>query len=457
MEDISFSKDGGEPPSRAQSLEISTEVITLNSQSQTNLTNPKNLSQKRRTNSNINPEINNFDKTINIVNRLLFPISERVQSFRDKYYPAVTNEQWNNWRWQVSNRIRTLENLERIITLSEDEKEGILSHTGPLPFAITPYYASLLDGQNSAQPIRRTVIMVKDEEILSPGEAADPLNEEGDSPVKGLVHRYPDRVLFLATGFCSVYCRYCTRSRMVGNPGGEYKHDMNQWENALEYIRSHTEIRDVLISGGDPLTLSDEKLEWLLSNLRKIPHVEFIRIGTKVPVVLPQRITTSLTRMLKKYHPLWMSIHFTHPEELTPEVQEACARLADAGIPLGSQTVLLKGINDNTETLTKLYQGLLRFRVKPYYLYQCDPVQGTAHFRTPISKGLEMIQGLRGHTSGYAVPQYIVDAPGGGGKIPLLPEYYQGREGNYVLLKNYEGLIFKYYDEVKEDLKNSNS
>ncbi|MCB0748541.1 MAG: KamA family radical SAM protein, partial [Ignavibacteriae bacterium] len=322
-------------------------------------------------------------------------------------------------------------------------------------FAITPYYASLLDGLDENQPIRRTVIMVKDEEILSSGESDDPLNEDGDSPVPGLVHRYPDRVLFLATGFCSVYCRYCTRSRMVGSVGGEYRYDLKQWENAIKYISEHPEIRDVLISGGDPLTLSDDKIEWLLSNLRKIPHVEFVRMGTKVPAVLPQRITLTLTKILKKYHPLWLSLHFTHPDELTPEVQEACARLADAGIPLGSQTVLLKGVNDSVDILKPLFQGLLKIRVKPYYLYQCDPVGGTAHFRTPISKGLEMIAGLRGHTTGYAVPSYIIDAPGGGGKIPMLPEYYQGREGNYVLLKNYEGEIFKYYDEVIEETDNN--
>jgi lysine 2,3-aminomutase len=238
---------------------------------------------------------------------------------------------------------------------------------------------------------------------------------------------------------------------MVGNPGGEYKHDLIQWENAIEYIKAHKEIRDVLISGGDPLTMADDKLEWLLSRLRKIKHVDFLRIGTKVPTVLPQRITSKLTKMLKKYHPLWLSIHFTHPDELTPEVNEACSRLADAGIPLGSQTVLLKGVNDSVETLKLLYHGLLKIRVKPYYLYQCDPVKGTAHFRTSISKGLEIIQGLRGYTTGYAVPQYIVDAPGGGGKIPLLPDYYQGREDDYIILKNYEGKLFKYYDKVESD------
>jgi lysine 2,3-aminomutase len=290
--------------------------------------------------------------------------------------------------------------------------------------------------------------MVSEENELSPYEAADPLDEDGDSPVPGLVHRYPDRVLFLVTGFCAVYCRYCTRSRMVGNQGGEYRFSLTQWENALAYIAAHPEIRDVLLSGGDPLTLADEKLEWLLSRLRKIPHVEFIRIGTKVPVVLPQRITNGLLKTLKRFHPLWMSIHFTHPDELTPEVAQACGKLADAGIPLGSQTVLLKGVNDTVETMKRLYHGLLMNRVKPYYLYQCDPVAGTSHFRTTVEKGLEIIAGLRGFTTGYAVPTFVVDAPGGGGKIPLLPDTIAGRDGDFLLLRNYQGGIYRYPDAV---------
>lgn len=443
MEQLQFIGEKEEPPSRSHVLKSSEEASLTTSVLPTNLSILSRKSSKKLNPNHIQRREN---ATLSVVNKLLFPISEKVMSFRNKYYSDIANEQWNDWHWQVSNRIRTIEKLERIITLSKSEKDGILAHKGPLPFAVTPYYASLLEDSDEFQPIRRTVIMVKDEELLSPGESADPLNEDGDSPVPGIVHRYPDRVLFLATGFCSVYCRYCTRSRMVGNPGGEYKYDFTQWENAIKYIAEHPEIRDVLISGGDPLTLSDDKIDWLLSNLRKIPHVEFIRMGTKVPVVLPQRITPALTKVLKKYHPLWLSIHFTHPDELTPEVQEACNRLADAGIPLGSQTVLLKGVNDSVDVLKPLYQGLLKIRVKPYYLYQCDPVAGTAHFKTPISKGLEIIAGLRGYTTGYAVPSYIIDAPGGGGKIPMLPEYYQGREGDYVILKNYAGGIFKYYD-----------
>ena len=366
--------------------------------------------------------------------------------FIKKHFPSATIEQWNDWKWQLQNRIRTLVTIEKMIQLSDDEYTAISRHKGVLPVGITPYYASLIDANDPSHPIRRTVVISGAESLLSEGEELDPLGEDHDTAVPGLVHRYPDRVLFLVTGFCSVYCRYCTRSRMVGNRGGEYRFSMKQWEMALEYIRNHSEIRDVLLSGGDPLTLPTEKLEWLLSRLRDISHVEFIRIGTKVPTVLPQRVTAKLVNMLRKYHPLWMSIHFTHPEELTPETSEACGRLADAGIPLGSQTVLLKGINDNVETMKKLYHGLLRLRVKPYYLYQCDPVAGSAHFRTSVSKGLEIISGLRGHTTGYAVPHYVIDAPGGGGKIPILPEYVVGKEGNNIILRNYKGEMFQYPD-----------
>ncbi|MFB3905454.1 MAG: KamA family radical SAM protein [Acidobacteriota bacterium] len=376
-------------------------------------------------------------------------IGERTRLFRERFFPAVTDQDWNDWHWQLRNRITDLRTLERFIRVSEDERLAINQHSGPLPVGITPYYASLLDEYNPLQPLRRTVVMVTDEHRRVPGEADDPLNEDHDSPVPGLVHRYPDRVLFLVTGFCSVYCRYCTRSRMVGNPGGEYRFNIKQWERAIDYIAANPCIRDVLLSGGDPLTLVDSRLEWLLSRLRRIPHVEFLRIGTKVPTVLPQRITSGLTRMLRRYHPLWMSIHFTHPDELTPEVSQACQRLADAGIPLGSQTVLLAGVNDSVDTMKRLVQGLLKIRVRPYYLYQCDPISGSSHFRTPVEKGLEIIGGLRGHTTGYAVPSYVIDAPGGGGKIPLLPEYFVGREGDEVVLRNYEGNIYRYPDPAK--------
>ncbi len=376
-------------------------------------------------------------------------IDEKTRKFRKKYYSNVKDSEWNDWKWQLRNRIRSLSDLERVINLSEDEVDAISRNINALPLAITPYYASLISKDDPTHSIRRTVIPTTSEYIKMIGEADDPLSEDHDSPVPGIVHRYPDRVLFLTTGYCSVYCRYCTRSRMVGD-GCKSHVTMEQWEKGIKYIESNPAIRDVLLSGGDPLTLSNEKLNWLLSRLSRIPHVEFIRIGTKVPVVLPQRITPSLTNILKKYHPLWISIHFTHPEEITKETSAACKKLADAGIPLGSQTVLLQGINDDVETMKKLYHGLLKIRVRPYYLYQCDPITGSSHFRTPVEKGIEIISGLRGHTSGYAVPHYVIDAPDGGGKIPLLPDYFAGRDGHHVVLRNYEGNIYKYPDNVGE-------
>lgn len=375
-----------------------------------------------------------------------FPLSKAAREFRDRVFPGTTVAEWNDWRWQARNRIRTVAHLERAFDLSADEREAVTQHKGSLPVGITPYYASLMARGDAMDPLRRTHIPVGQEYLRTPGESDDPLGEDGDAAAPGLVHRYPDRVLFLATGFCSTYCRYCTRSRMVGEPGGEYSFSHSQWDKALAYIEAHPEIRDVLISGGDPLTMADEKLDYLLGRLRAIKHLEFVRIGSKVPVVLPQRITRNLVRTLKRHNPLWLSIHFTHPAELTPEVTEACNRLADAGIPLGSQTVLLKGVNDSVDTLKPLFHGLLMRRVRPYYLYQCDPISGSAHFRTPVEKGLEIIRGLRGHTTGYAIPTFVVDAPGGGGKIPLLPDYVVGREGNDLLLTNYEGGIYRYPD-----------
>ena len=377
-----------------------------------------------------------------------FKTTHRVIAFRHRCFPDATDAEWNDWRWQLRHRIKDLEGLTRVVRVSEDERTAILRHTGSLPVGINPYYASLLDEHDASQPLRRTVVMVNDEYRTTPGEADDPLDEDRDSPVPGLVHRYPDRVLLLVTGMCPVYCRYCTRSRMVGFPNGEYRFDVSQWERAIDYIASTPAIRDVLISGGDPLILSDDRIEWLLTRLRSIKHIEFLRIGSKVPASLPQRITQALTRMLKRFHPLFMSLHFVHPVELTPEVAQACGRLADAGIPLGSQTVLLSGVNDDVDTLKRLFQGLLRFRVKPYYLYQCDPVTGSSHFRVPVARGLEIMQGLRGHTTGYAVPTFVVDAPSGGGKIPLHPETYMGREGDDVLLRNYQGKVYRYPDPV---------
>jgi lysine 2,3-aminomutase len=352
---------------------------------------------------------------------------------------------WNDWEWQMRNRLTNMRALSCIVQLSEDERTAVQNNMGSLPLCITPYYASLLDPEDSMQPLRRTVVPVMKEYSRAPCESDDPLGEEGSSPVPGIVHRYPDRVLFLVTDQCATHCRYCTRSRMVGRNDGKASNG-HGWDQAIAYIESNRSIRDVLVSGGDPLTLSDEVLRRLLTRLQSIPHVEIVRIGTKVPVVLPQRITPALTRMLRRFHPLWVNIHFTHPDEITPEVSHACARLANAGIPLGSQTVLLSGVNDDLETMKRLLHGLLCIRVRPYYLYQCDPIPGSSHFRTPVRKGLEILRGLRGHTTGLAVPTYVIDAPGGGGKIPLLPNYLEGRDEEGLILTNYEGRTFTYPD-----------
>jgi lysine 2,3-aminomutase len=372
------------------------------------------------------------------------PIQFKPRAFRRKFFSTASERDWNDWRWQIRNRIRTPDQLERILNLSSGEKQDLVLLRSKLPLAITPYFMSLLPGNDPDHPLRRTVVPTAHELLKMPGESDDPLGEESQSPVPGLVHRYPDRVLLLVLDFCSTYCRYCTRSRVVGH--GSLHPSRTRLESAVAYIRSKPEIRDVLISGGDPLTLNDDRLEWLLVRLRQIPHVEIIRIGTKIPAVLPQRITPKLVRMLRKYHPLWMSLHFTHPEECTPEAYRACALLANAGIPLGSQTVLLKGINDSVETMKELVHQLLRMRVRPYYLYQCDPISGSGHFRTPVQKGLEIIRGLRGFTSGYAVPTYVVDAPGGGGKIPLMPDYVRGHSQDTLFLSNHENRIFPYPD-----------
>ena len=352
---------------------------------------------------------------------------------------------WNDWRWQLRNRVRDLPGLERVLRLSSDERQAIAKLGDRLPVGITPHYAALMDALDPSDPLRRTMVPVLGEFDMSPGEMADPLNEDGDMPVPGLVHRYPDRVLFLVTSFCATYCRYCTRSRLVGKTG-EYHFNKDQYQRAIDYITAHPEIRDVLISGGDPLTMQDERLEWLLQSLHAIPHVEFVRIGSKVPAVLPQRITKELCTMLKRMAPIWLSVHFMHPTELTPEVQVACNRLADAGVPLGSQTVLMQGVNDTPEIMRRLMHGLLKIRVRPYYIYQCDPIPGSGHFRTDVRTGIEIIESLRGHTTGYAVPTFVIDAPGGGGKIPLSPTTIVGRDGDDVLVRNFQGEIFRYPD-----------
>jgi len=372
-----------------------------------------------------------------------FFANPKTHSFRKQFYPGINQSQWNDWQWQMRNRITGLSALETIISPTDEEKRALRSSISVLPLSITPYYAGLIDRNDPLHPVRRTVIPVESELLHGPGEQADPLGEENHSPVPGLIHRYPDRVLFMVSNTCATYCRYCTRSRIVGNKR-DGRFTLPQWKNAIDYINTNRQIRDVIVSGGDPLMLADNQLEWILSRLKRIAHVEMIRIGTKVPAVLPQRITTALVRMLKRYHPLYMSIHFTHPDELTPESLQACMRLTDAGIPLGSQTVLLKGINDDATTLTALFHGLLKARVKPYYLYQCDPIPGSAHFRTSIETGLQMIRSLRGFTSGYAIPAYVIDAPGGGGKIPLLPNYVLRRESDSLVVKNYKNREFRY-------------
>jgi lysine 2,3-aminomutase len=377
---------------------------------------------------------------------LRFPVSAETRAFYRRFYPNTSTVEWNDWRWQMRARIRTLAELSRVFRLSDDERSAVERHQGSLPVGITPYYASIMGLDDAREPLRRTHIMTGDEYVRLPGEDDDPLGEDHDTVAPGLVHRYPDRVLFLTTGTCSTYCRYCTRARVVGNPGGEYQFSTRQWEQALAYLEQHAEVRDVLLSGGDPLTLGDDRLDWLLGRLRAIRHIEFVRIGTKMPTVTPQRITKNLVQILKKHHPLWMSLHFTHPNELTPEVTEATARLADAGIPLGSQTVLLKAINDSAAVMVPLMHGLLKRRVRPYYLYQCDPIRGSGHFRTSVSKGLEIIEALRGHTTGYATPIFAVDAPGGGGKIQIAPDQVVGRDGDDLLLRNFEGKVYRYPD-----------
>jgi lysine 2,3-aminomutase len=374
-------------------------------------------------------------------------VSRPSDQFRRTFFPGTTRAEWNDWRWQLRSRIRDAAGLKRIFRLSVDEETALARMGDHLPVGITPYYASLLSRDEPESLLRKTMVPTTGEMVTTPGEADDPLAEDTHMPVPGLVHRYPDRVLFLVTNFCATYCRYCTRARMVGQTG-EYHFNNRQYQQALDYIAANPQIRDVLLSGGDPLTMIDERLEWLLSRLRAIPHVDFLRIGTKVPAVLPQRITPQLCRMLRRYHPLFISIHFMHPAELTPEVGQACERLADAGIPLGSQTVLTRGVNDNVETMRQLVHGLLKIRVRPYYLYQCDPISGSSHFRTPVEKGLEIISGLRGYTTGYAVPTFVIDAPGGGGKIPVVADPVVGREGDYILLRNYEGRTFRYPDPL---------
>ncbi len=349
---------------------------------------------------------------------------------------------WQDWVWQLKNRLTSVEQLERYMTLTPEERAGCYFADKKLSLAITPYFFNLIDRDDPDCPIRKQVIPRAGEMQLSSEEMLDSLGEDEHSPVPGLVHRYPDRVLFLVTDRCASYCRYCTRSRLVSNAQDYNFHP--EFEQGLRYIEAHPEVRDVLLSGGDPLLLSDKKLEHLLSRLRAIKHVEFIRIGSRIPVFLPQRITPELCELLKRYGPIWMSIHVNHPKEATAELRDACERLAFAGVPLGNQSVLLRGINDDPEVMKALVHRLLRMRVRPYYLYQMDLITGGAHFKADVRKGIQIIEALRGHTTGYAVPQYVIDAPGGGGKVPINPEYLEKITDDEVVFRNYEGKVFSY-------------
>jgi lysine 2,3-aminomutase len=366
-------------------------------------------------------------------------------------FPNISDEQWNDWKWQVRNRIETIDQLKEYIKLTPEEENGVKESLKTLRMAITPYYLSLIDPNNPECPIRKQSIPTIAETHQAAADLLDPLHEDEDSPVPGLTHRYPDRVLFLITDMCSMYCRHCTRRRFAGQNDATSPEDNIQ--KAIDYIAKTPQVRDVLLSGGDGLMVSDRFLESIIQRLRAIPHVEIIRIGSRVPVVCPQRITDDLVNMLKKYHPIWLNTHFNHSDEITPESIEACNKLANAGIPLGNQSVLLKGINDCPFIMKKLVHNLVKMRVRPYYIYQCDLSMGIEHFRTSVSKGIEIIESLRGHTSGYAVPTFVVDAPGGGGKIPVMPDYLITQSSNRIVLRNYEGVITT-YTEPKDYVSN---
>lgn len=368
-----------------------------------------------------------------------FP-SRRAPAFAD-----VPDEKWNDWRWQLTHRLNSVEDFERLFQLTPSEKHA-LNQPRIFRVELTPYFASLIDPDNPYDPIRRQVIPTDAEIVPFTGMMEDSLAEDQHSPVPGLVHRYPDRVLMLITNQCACYCRYCTRSRLVGDPGQSFSSE--DFEAQLDYLRHTPQVRDVLLSGGDPLTLAPKVLERVLRALREIPHIEIIRIGSRVPVFMPQRVTNELTDLLQQFHPLWLNIHVNHPNEITAELAEACDKLSRAGIPLGNQSVLLAGVNDDAHVQRKLVQDLVRIRVRPYYLYQCDLVEGAGHFRTPVSKGIEIIEALRGHTSGFAVPTYVVDAPGGGGKIPVMPNYLISMSDHKVVLRNFEGFITSYEEPL---------
>lgn len=366
-------------------------------------------------------------------------VSRRHELFKD-----VTDSEWNDWKWQVKNRIETVEELKKYLMLSGEEEIGIKKCLQKFKMAITPYYLSLIDPEDEHDPIRKQAVPTVNELDIKEGDLLDPLHEDGDSPVPGLTHRYPDRVLLLITDQCSMYCRHCTRRRFAGH--NDKCLPMEQIDRCIDYIASNPVIRDVLLSGGDALLISDENLEYIIKRLRAIPHVEIIRLGSRVPVVMPQRITQELVDMLKKYHPIWLNTHFNHPNEITEESKRACEMMANAGIPLGNQSVLLRGVNDCVHVMKKLVNELVKIRVRPYYIYQCDLSMGLSHFRTSVSKGVEIIEGLRGHTSGYCVPTFVVDAPGGGGKIPVMPNYVISQSNDKVILRNFEGVITTYQE-----------
>jgi len=357
-------------------------------------------------------------------------------------FKDVAHEQWNDWRWQLKNIIHTVEMLEKVIILTNEEKEDLKKCLKNFTMEITPYYAALMDRSDPNCPVRMQSVPGVAELCDHASDLSDPLHEDIDSPVPGLTHRYPDRVLLLVTNICSMNCRHCTRRRLVGHTDVDMPEENVQ--KAIDYIKSTHTIRDVLISGGDPFVLPDDKLESIIRRIREIEHVEIIRIGTRMPVVMPQRITDDLVNMLKKYHPIYVNTHFNHPKEITAEAREACAKLSNAGVPLGNQSVLLRGINDDPVIMKKLVHKLLSIRVKPYYIYQCDLSLGISHFRTSVSRGIEIIENLRGHTTGLAVPTFVVDAPGGGGKIPVMPNYLISLGDGRAVLRNYEGVITTY-------------
>ncbi|MCB2359555.1 lysine 2,3-aminomutase [Clostridium estertheticum] len=364
-------------------------------------------------------------------------VNRRLELFKN-----VTDKEWNDWEWQVKNRIETVKELKKYIPLTLEEEEGAKKCLQTLRMAITPYYLALIDPSDPYDPIRKQAIPTALELHKAEADLLDPLHEDTDSPVPGLTHRYPDRVLLLITDMCSMYCRHCTRRRFAGQ--NDNSMPIDKIDKAIEYIRNTVQVRDVLLSGGDALLVTDDKLEYIIKKLREIPHVEIIRIGSRVPVVLPQRITPKLVDMLKKYHPIWLNTHFNHPNEITQEAKLACERLANAGIPLGNQSVLLRGVNDCSNIMMQLVHELVKIRVRPYYIYQCDLSMGLEHFRTPVSKGIEIIEGLRGHTSGFCVPTFVVDAPGGGGKIPVMPGYVISQSPEKIVLRNFEGVITTY-------------